>query len=149
MITPVYLPKSDLNARDVYGSVGGDDNGGPEAFAALADAFYDNVEQNAVLRPLYPTENEAAMRDARENLALFLMQYFGGPALYAEKRGHPRLRMRHFPYSIGETESAAWLACMKSALDAVPVFAPVAPIMESYFANAAQFLQNVSPPAPQ
>ena len=139
----VMLPKSEANARDVYQSVGGDDHGGPEAFAALADAFYEQVEQNAVLRPLYPVENDAAMRDARENLALFLMQYFGGPALYAEKRGHPRLRMRHFPYAIGETESAAWLQCMRTALHDVPAFAPALPIMETYFADAARFLQNV------
>ena len=135
------LPKSD-NAREIYQSVGGDTSGGPEAFAALVDAFYDNVEQNPVLRPLYPTEDKEAMNEARENLALFLVQYFGGPALYAEKRGHPRLRMRHFPFRIGANESAAWMTCMRDALDKTPAFAPHRSVMEAYFENAAQFLQN-------
>ncbi len=145
MLNPVYLPKGEVVARDVYQAVGGDDNGGPEAFAALADAFYDAVEKNAAIGRFYPLDNPDAMADARENLALFLMQYFGGPAIYAEKRGHPRLRMRHFPYTIGPNESRAWLDCMSAALDTVPAFAPVRPIMEAYFANAAQFLHNAPP----
>ena len=143
----ITLPKGETVARDIYQSVGGDESGGPEAFAALVDAFYDNVEQNAVLRPLYPTGDADAMKEARENLALFLIQYFGGPALYAEKRGHPRLRMRHFPFTIGASESAAWMDCMRAALDTVPAFASHRPVMEAYFENAAQFLQNA--PTPQ
>jgi hemoglobin len=70
------------------------------------------------------------------------MQYFGGPALYAEKRGHPRLRMRHFPYAIGPAERDAWLTQMNAALDAVPAFALVSEILRNYFRDAAHFLQN-------
>ncbi len=128
-----------LEPASVYAAVGGDANGGPEAFADLVDRFYDGVAADPVLRPLYPDEDLA---DARERLALFLIQYFGGPAAYAETRGHPRLRMRHFPFAIGAAERDAWLRHMSAALDATPVFAPVASVMRGYFHQAAHFLQN-------
>ena len=127
-------------AGDVYGVLGGED-AAPQAFAALADAFYDRVERDSLLRPLYPADAEG-MAEARENLALFLMQYFGGPAIYAEKRGHPRLRMRHAPYAITAAERDAWLACMNAAMDATSAVAPVAPLLRRYFMDAAYFLQN-------
>ena len=127
---------------EVYSTLGGDESA-PQAFAALAEAFYDRVETESLLRPLYPDDAEG-MAEARENLALFLMQYFGGPTLYAEKRGHPRLRMRHAPYAIGPAERDAWLACMNAAIDATPAFAPVAPLLRRYFTDAAHFLQNRS-----
>jgi hemoglobin len=126
---------------EVYAALGGDEGGGPEAFAALVDAFYDGVENDPLLRPMYPLDSEG-MAEARENLALFLMQYFGGPAIYAEKRGHPRLRMRHFPFAIGASEREAWLRHMNAAIDAVPTLAPVAPLLRRYFMDAARFLQN-------
>lgn len=128
-----------LDPASVYQAVGGDENGGPEAFATLVDRFYDGVADDPLLRPLYPDEDLA---EARERLALFLIQYFGGPAAYAEKRGHPRLRMRHFPFAIGPAERDAWLRHMNAALDAVPAFAPFAPVMRRYFFDAAHFLQN-------
>lgn len=133
------MAKTAFEAQNVYALVGGDEGGGPEAFAALTDAFYAGVEADPVLRPLYP---ESDLAEARENLALFLMQYFGGPALYAEKRGHPRLRMRHFPFEIGAAERDAWLRHMGAALEAVPAFAPFVPLMRRYFEDAAHFLQN-------
>src|SRR5689334_6312858 len=72
--------------------------GGQAGMDALVDAFYDRVERDAVLRPLYPDD----LADSRRHLALFLGQYFGGPATYSEQRGHPRLRMRHAHLSIGK-----------------------------------------------
>lgn len=136
---PRSIPKADVAAHEVYAFLGGDADGGPEAFAALVDAFYEGVEADPVLRPLYPDDDLAG---ARERLALFLIQYFGGPALYAEQRGHPRLRMRHFPYAIGPAERDAWLRHMDAAVDSVPALAPVAPLMRAYFRDAAHFLQN-------
>jgi len=67
-----------------------------------------------VLLALYPQDELAA---AEERLTLFLIQYWGGPPAYAEQRGHPRLRMRHAPFSIGPTERDAWLRAMRTALD--------------------------------
>lgn len=131
------VPK--VSPQEIYALVGGDDNGGPEAFGELVDAFYAGVSQDPLLRPMYPDDDLA---EARENLALFLIQYFGGPALYAAKRGHPRLRMRHFPFTIGPAARDAWLRHMNAALDAIPAFAPYADLMRGYFNDAAHFLQN-------
>ena len=134
----VSAPSDGPRLSDIYEAVGGDANGGPEAFEALTDAFYAGVEGDPTLRPLYPAD----LTEAKENLALFLMQFFGGPTLYAEKRGHPRLRMRHVPFAIGEAERDAWLRHMNTALEVVPAFAPFADLMRAYFTQAAHFLQN-------
>jgi hemoglobin len=133
------MSKVAVESASVYEAVGGDDKVGAKAFAQLVDAFYNGVASDPLLRPLYPDEDLA---EARERLTLFLIQYFGGPAAYAEKRGHPRLRMRHFPFAIGAAERDAWLRHMDAALDAVPAFATVAPVMRRYFHEAARFLQN-------
>ncbi len=133
------IPKADLQAYEVWQEVGGTDGGAPVAFGALVDALYAGVEADPVLRPMYP---EGDLAEAKENLALFLIQYFGGPAIYAEKRGHPRLRMRHVPFSIGRPERDAWARHMGAALDSVPALAPVAPLMRRYFEDAATFLMN-------
>ncbi|HEU4751706.1 MAG TPA: globin, partial [Armatimonadota bacterium] len=74
--------------------------GGDAPFARLVEAFYAGVENDPVLRPMYPED----LSDARERLFLFLTQFFGGPRRYEEQRGHPRLRMRHFPFAIGQAE---------------------------------------------
>lgn len=132
---PVIAP------NEIYSTLGGTDGGAPEAFAALVDSFYDGVEKDPLLRPMYP-EGDEAMKEARENLALFLIQYFGGPAIYAEKRGHPRLRMRHMPFVIGNAERDAWLQHMNHALNSVPALQEVAPILRRYFTEAAGFLRN-------
>jgi hemoglobin len=71
------------------------------------------VADDEVLRPLYP---EADLGPAEERLRLFLMQYWGGPQTYGERRGHPRLRMRHAPFAIGATERDAWLRAMGIAV---------------------------------
>jgi hemoglobin len=131
------VPKA--SPQEIYALVGGDDNGGPEAFGLLVDRFYEGVEKDLILRPMYPPDDLA---EAKENLALFLIQYFGGPAIYAMKRGHPRLRMRHVPFTIDAAAREAWLAHMTAALDAVPAFAPHADVMHRYFTDAARFLQN-------
>lgn len=131
------LPKVDIEVRDVYELAGGN-KGGEAAFAALVEAFYAGIATEPLLRPMYPDD----LTEAKANLALFLIQYFGGPAFYAEKRGHPRLRMRHMPFTIGAAERDAWLRHMNAALDAVPAFAGAAPLMRAYFRDAAHFLQN-------
>ena len=71
---------------------------GEEFFVELVERFYEGVAGDAVLRPLYPSQDLA---DAKARLCGFLVQYWGGPADYSAARGHPRLRMRHAPYVIG------------------------------------------------
>ncbi len=91
-----------------------DEVGGEDTFHRLVHAFYRGVAADPVLRAVYPSKD---LGPAEEHLRLFLMQYWGGPRTYDERRGHPRLRMRHARFSIGETEREAWLRHMRAAMD--------------------------------
>jgi hemoglobin len=77
--------------------------GGQPFFDDLVERFYRRVAMDPLLRPLYPDD----LGGPRRHLALFLGQYWGGPATYSDERGHPRLRMRHAPFVIGEPERCA------------------------------------------
>ena len=109
-------------------------------FYALVEGFYEGVENDAVLRPLYPDD----LSRAKQHLALFLIQRFGGPTHYGEQRGHPRLRMRHLPFRIGPAEKDAWLHHMNAAVEAIPEFAPFREALHDYFRSSAEFLVNHS-----
>ena len=113
--------------------------GGAAYFDALVDRFYEGVAGDAVLRPLYP---EGDLTDERRWLALFLVQYWGGPGEYSELRGHPRLRMRHAPFSIGAAERDAWLTHMLGAVAASGAGPGEAAELEAYFRSAADFMMN-------
>lgn len=89
--------------------------GGLDFFVRVVDRFYDRVERDPVLIGLYP--EGAATNGARRRLAMFLAQYWGGPDDYSRERGHPRLRMRHVPYAIGEAERDHWLEHMVAAIE--------------------------------
>ena len=121
--------------------------GGHEFFVRLVDAFYDRVEEDPVLRPLYP-EGEDGMRAAREHLALFLSQYWGGPPVYNETRGAPMLRARHLPFRIGVAERDAWFGHMKAAVkesvEESEVPDEIAKELLDYFDKAATHLINDS-----
>ena len=120
--------------------------GGQRFFDDLVDRFYDAVEGDARLRPLYPRD----MRPSRARLAGFLAQYWGGPPHYSETRGHPRLRMRHLPFVIGRAERDAWMAHMVASLDRAvitdgsgrPLPAEIRAAMFDHFDNAATHLIN-------
>ena len=86
--------------------------GGEAFFVDLVDRFYLGVAGDPLLRPLYPDD----LRESSRHLALFLVQYWGGPGTYGEERGHPRLRMRHVPFVIGPAERDAWLRHMHNAV---------------------------------
>jgi hemoglobin len=88
--------------------------GGEETFRRLVHAFYQRVAADPELRPVYPSKD---LGPAEDHLRLFLIQYWGGPRTYDERRGHPRLRMRHAHFAIGEAERDAWLRHMRTALD--------------------------------
>jgi len=113
--------------------------GGRETFERLASAFYDGVDQDPILRPLFVEES---LDLPKRRLALFLIQYFGGPQQYMLERGHPRLRMRHLPLSIGPDERDAWVGHMLEAIDAVGIQEPARSEMRRYFEGAATFLMN-------
>ena len=88
--------------------------GGAETFHALTARFYAEVGRDEILRRLYPEED---LGPAERRMRMFLEQYWGGPRTYSDQRGHPRLRMRHFPFTIGPIERDAWLRCMRIAVD--------------------------------
>lgn len=86
--------------------------GGPDAFVELVDRFYERVEQDEVLRPMYPEDLEPGKR----HLALFFAQYWGGGPVYSEERGHPRLRMRHAGFPIDRDAALRWATHMADAV---------------------------------
>lgn len=91
--------------------------GGEAGVRALVDRFYDLMDtapEAAHVRALHAT----SLKASREKLFLFLSGWTGGPQTYTERFGHPRLRMRHFPFAIAERERDEWLWCMDRALDA-------------------------------
>jgi hemoglobin len=116
--------------------------GGEEFFVELVDRFYAAVATDPLLRPLYPDD----LTPAKQHLALFLVQYWGGPGTYSEQRGHPRLRMRHAPFVITSAERDAWLRHMSAALDATLASRDLDPEIDArfreYFDRAADFLVN-------
>ncbi|HEY8951816.1 MAG TPA: globin [Candidatus Dormibacteraeota bacterium] len=118
--------------------------GGEAAFRLLVERFYAGVADDPLLRPLYPDEDLA---DAAEHLTLFLIQYWGGPSTYNEERGHPRLRMRHQPFAIGQAERDAWLGHMSAAVESLNLVPAVRKAMIDYFEAASTAMINL--PAPR
>ena len=110
--------------------------GGKPAFVRLVDNFYDRVSADPLLRPLFPAD----FRDPKERLALFLVQYFGGPATYSEQRGHPRLRMRHAPFAIDQKGRDRWIELMEESLAEVQLPAEVVPPLRMFFHDSATFM---------
>ena len=122
-----------IDPRSIYAIVG------EEGFNRLTAAFYEGVAGDPLLRPLYPQEE---LEPARRRLALFLMQYFGGPTTYSAERGHPRLRMRHFAFPIDQARRDAWLRHMTAAIDSLGLPAELAAPLREYVTMAAAALTN-------
>jgi hemoglobin len=114
--------------------------GGMPFFEALVDRFYQGVASDPELLGLYPDPNDLAA--ARRRLTLFLAQYWGGPTTYDQERGHPRLRMRHFPFAIDARARDAWLRHMRIALTATNPPPDVATRLDAYFETAADAMRN-------
>jgi hemoglobin len=110
--------------------------GGAESIRQLVDRFYDLMELEpayAVIRQLHPAD----LSTSRDKLYLFLTGWMGGPELYQEKYGHPKLRARHLPFPIGSIERNQWLDCMQRAMDEVAIDEQLkARLHESFFATA-------------
>lgn len=113
--------------------------GGEETFRRLVHRFYEGVAADPLLRPLYPEED---LGPAEERLRLFLIQYWGGPHTYSDRRGHPRLRMRHVPFAIGPAERDAWLGHMRAALDELNLPEQLETMLWDYLVMAANSLVN-------
>ncbi len=116
--------------------------GGEETFTRLVHRFYQEVAADPMLRAVYPAKD---LGPAEEHLRLFLIQYWGGPATYNELRGHPRLRMRHVRFHIGEAERDLWLKHMRTALDELDLDEALDAQLWDYLVMAAHSLVNAVP----
>lgn len=112
---------------------------GEHGIAALVAAFYRRIPSDDLLGPMYPKED---LDGAEERLREFLVMRLGGPPRYMEKRGHPRLRMRHLPFSIGEAERDRWLELMDAAMDETDTPSSVRELLRPFFAQVADFMRN-------
>jgi hemoglobin len=115
--------------------------GGEPGVRALVDRFYDLMDLEpafAVLRGVHGTE----LAGARDKLFWFLCGWLGGPDHFQQRFGHPRLRARHLPFSIGQVERDQWLACMFQAMDECAVPKDLAERLERSFFDTADWMRN-------
>ncbi|MGK0296824.1 MAG: hemoglobin [Gammaproteobacteria bacterium] len=112
-----------------------------EGLWKLVNTFYDNMEslpEARTIRDLHPKD----MRSSREKFFMFLSGWLGGPDRYVAAFGHPRLRARHLPFKIGESERDQWLMCMRNALDEMPIDAAFREQLIMAFTQTANHMMN-------
>ena len=112
---------------------------GEETFTRLIAGFYRRIPGDEILGPLYERRDLVA---AETRLREFLIQRFGGPDTYSQKRGHPRLRMRHAPFVINQTARDRWISRMDEAIAEANLPPDAVPVLRQFFADAATFLIN-------
>lgn len=113
--------------------------GGAEPVEALSNVFYDVIEEESpLLRDMLPTSTA----NTRRKLSMYLSGWLGGPPLYEERWGHPRLRMRHMPFSIGEAEAVEWMRCMRIAMGRSEVPEPLRTFLDERFGQLALHMRN-------
>jgi hemoglobin len=115
--------------------------GGDATVARLCDRFYelmDTVPQFQGIRAMHPAD----LTNSRDKLYMFLSGWLGGPDLFVEKFGHPRLRGRHMPFEIGVAERDQWVACMVLAMEDVGIEGSVRDKLMANFFHTADFMRN-------
>lgn len=125
-----------VEEQQIYSAIG------PEGFEHLVAAFYRQVPGDDILGPIYPAHD---LPGAEQRLRDFLIFRFGGPSVYLEQRGHPRLRMRHSPFSVGQIERDRWVQLMSTALDEAALPDEVRRVLQTFFESTATFLMNRAP----
>jgi hemoglobin len=120
-----------MDEDQIYDAIGDD------GFTRLVRAFYAQVPADPILGPMYPKDDLAG---AEQRLRDFLIGRFGGPPRYLEARGHPRLRMRHAPFSIDEAARNRWVMLMDRALDAAALPDGAAVALRGFFHSTATFM---------
>ncbi len=116
--------------------------GGAQTLRRLVDRFYDLMDEDPDyygIRKLHPRD----LTSSREKLFMFLSGWTGGPPLYVDRFGHPRLRARHLPFPIGKAERDQWLACMFRAMEDVGVEETLRKELAQAFARTADHMRNV------
>ena len=112
---------------------------GEEGFSRMTAEFYRRVREDELLGPMYP---DGDWEGSEDRLRGFLLFRFGGDMRYVEERGHPRLRMRHMPFAIGEAERDRWLELMGEAVREAEVPREAAQALMGFFAQVADFMRN-------
>jgi hemoglobin len=123
-----------------------DEIGGHDVFARLVHYFYEGVATDEVLTPMYPAHD---MDGAEERLTMFLEQYWGGPTTYSQRRGHPRLRMRHAAFHVNPDARDRWLGHMRDAMDRLELPPLHDATLWDYLQRAAHSLVNTFEPTPK
>lgn len=119
--------------------------GGAERVQAIVDDFYAYMDREpsvAGIRRLHPADLAGSI----EKLFMFMSGFLGGPPLYFERFGHPRLRMRHLPFPIGETERDQWMECMTWALERHVADDGLRAWLIDRLAQTADFMRNQTAP---
>jgi len=116
-----------------------DQVGGHKTFEKLVHEFYVGVAGDPALRAMYPEED---LGPAEDRLRMFLEQYWGGPTTYSQRRGHPRLRMRHHPFKVTPTQRDRWLRHMLAAVDTLDLAPANDLLLRDYLERAAYSLVN-------
>lgn len=111
---------------------------GASKIKQLVDAFYEFVYQDPILIPLFNNDIE----EIKEKQYRFLIQFLGGPSLYIEKYGPPRMRQRHLPHKIDQEAMEAWLLSMKKAIATLDISEPLATRLYHSFPKLAQHMVN-------
>lgn len=113
--------------------------GGAPAIRKLVFHFYNLVEKHPVLKPIFPDD----LTETRQKQYWFLTQFFGGPPLYTEKRGHPMMRRRHLEFPIDQKAVDAWLSCMSQALDKLELDPKLREEVWTRFVFTAHHMKNI------
>jgi hemoglobin len=122
-----------VEEADVYPAIG------EEGFTRLVAAFYRQIPGDDILGPMYPAKD---LTGAEDRLRQFLMFRFGGSMEYVERRGHPRLRMRHGPFVIDQRARDRWMELMRKAMTEAALPEDAARVLENFFDGTATFMIN-------
>lgn len=126
-----------MNHRTIYEAIGGHDT-----IDRLVTAFYKRVGKHPKLIPIFPED----LTETARKQYLFLTQFFGGPNLYTEERGHPMMRRRHLPFEITPSRRDAWLDCMYEALEEVGIEEPYRTAIFEKLTMTANHMMNTPEP---
>ena len=143
-LQPSDQPSDQATSNPVPAAVGStpyERIGGDTGVRGLVDRFYDLMDLEpafAGIRVLHPS----TLDGSRDKLHWFLSGWLGGPDLYVQRFGHPRLRARHLPYAIGIAERDQWMACMVQAMQERQLEAALAQQLAQSFFGTADWMRN-------
>lgn len=123
-----------MNEQEIFNEIG------PEGITAMCAAFYRKIPTDDILGPMYP---KGDLTGAEERLRDFLLFRIGADTTYLEKRGHPRLRMRHAPFEINFRGRDRWVKLMDEAMEEAGIPSHTAATLHTFFLQVGDFLRNV------